>query len=68
MDESEEHESINSLYYRTLKSTVGAVFNVRHIISEVILGLPPFNVQNKVNQVKHHLKIIINETMSQRTL
>ena len=54
-------KDINCLYYKILKSTVGAVFNVRQSKIEVILGLPPVNIQNKVNQVKHYLKIITNE-------
>ena len=53
-------KDINSLYYKILKSTVGAVFNVRQSITEVILGLPPIYTQNKVNQIKHYLKININ--------
>lgn len=57
----ENMREINSLYYKILKSTVGAVFNVRQSIAEIILGLPPINIQNKVNQIKHYLKIILNE-------
>ena len=54
-------KDINSLYYKILKSTVGAVFNVRQTILEIILGIPPINIQNKVNQIKHYMKIITNE-------
>jgi hypothetical protein len=54
-------KDINSLYYKILKSTVGAVFNVRHSLTEIILGLPPVNIQNQVNQIKHYLKIITSE-------
>ena len=54
-------KDINSLYYKILKSTVGAVFNVRHSITEIILGLPPVSIQNQVNQIKHYLKIITSE-------
>ena len=54
-------KEINSLYYTMLKTSVGAVFNVRQSICEVILGLPPVHIQNKVNQVKHYLKIRIND-------
>ena len=54
-------KDINSLYYKILKSTVGAVFNVRQSIAEIILGRPPINIQNKVNQIKHYLKIISSE-------
>ena len=52
---------INSLYYKILKSTVGAVFNVRHSTAEIILGLPPISIQNRVNQIKHYLKIILSD-------
>ena len=44
-----------------MKSSIGAVFNVKRSIAEVILGLPPVNIQNKVNQIKHYLKININD-------
>ena len=54
-------KDINSLLYKILKTTVGAIFNVRQSISEVILGLPPVHIQNQVNQIKHYLKIIIND-------
>ena len=44
-----------------MKSSIGAVFNVKHSICEVILGLPPLHIQNKVNQIKHYLKINLND-------
>ena len=59
-------KDINSLLYKILKNTVGAVFNVRQSISEVILGLPPVHIQNKVNQIKHFLKIVINKVPEDR--
>ena len=54
-------KDINSLLYKILKTTIGAVFNVRQSIIEVILGLPPVHIQNQVNQIKHFLKVIIND-------
>ena len=54
-------KDINCLYYKILKSTIGAVFNVRQSISEIILGIPPISIQNKVNQIKHYLKIITSK-------
>ena len=54
-------KEINSLYYTMLKSAVGAVFHVRQSILEVILVIAPIHIQNKVNQIKHYLKININQ-------
>ena len=54
-------KDINSLYYKLLKTTVGAVFNIKRSTAEIILGLPPLAIQNKINMIKHYLKIIIND-------
>ena len=54
-------KEIHSLYYKLLKTTVGPVFNIRHSIAEIIVGLPPITIQNRVNQIKHYLKIIFND-------
>ena len=54
-------KDINKLYYKMIKSTVGAVFNVKQSLCELILGIPPIHIQNTVNQVKHYLKININK-------
>ena len=51
---------INKLWYKMAKSAVGAVFNVKNNILEVILGIPPLNVTNRVITVKHYLKAICN--------
>ena len=51
---------IESLWYRIIKAATGAVFNVRKCIAEVIVGLPPLKIQNKINTVKHYLKLNIN--------
>ena len=55
-------KEINKLYYKMIKSTVGAVFNVKHSICELIVGIPPIHIQNTVNQLKHYLKVIINRS------
>ena len=54
-------KDINSLYYKLLKTSIGAVFNIKQSIAEVIVGLPPIEIQNKINQIKHYLKLILNE-------
>ena len=59
-------KEINSLFYKILKTSVGAVFNIRQSISELILGLPPIHIQNRINQIKHYLKIIFNEVPEDR--
>ena len=51
---------IESLWYRIVKAATGAVFNVRKCIAEVIIGLPPLTIQNKINTVKHYMKLNIN--------
>ena len=57
----ETMKEINKLWYKMIKSTVGAVFNVRLSIAEVILGLPPPETVNTVNQIKHYLKLNIRK-------
>jgi len=52
-------EKIESLWYKLLKTAIGAVFNVSGTRAEVILGLPPLRTVNKVNTIKHYLKINI---------
>ena len=47
---------INSLWYKILKSITGAVLNVGQNIAEVILGVPPLQIQTKINSIKHFLK------------
>lgn len=55
----ENMKHINSLWYKILKSVTGAVFNINQNIAEVILGLPPIQIQTKVNSIKHFLKMNI---------
>ena len=50
-------KAIKQLWYKLVKSGVGAVFNIKLALGEVILGLPPLEVLQKVYSVKHYLKI-----------
>ena len=52
-------EQIRPLWYKILKAITGAVFNIKLEVAELILGLPPLSVQNKVNEIKHFLKLNI---------
>ena len=47
------------MWYKITKSTIGAVFNIRRSLAETIVGVPPIEVTNKVNTVKHLLKLNI---------
>lgn len=61
---SKNMSEINSLYYQILKTSVGAIFNVKQSICEIIVGVPPVHIQNKMNQIKHYLKLNINDVPS----
>ena len=50
---------IEGLWYKVLKSAIGAVFNVSQNTAEVLLGVLPLEIQNRVNTIKHLLKINI---------
>ena len=52
-------EEIQKLWYKILKATIGAVFNISASLAEVILGLPPLELQTKINRIKHFLKMNI---------
>ena len=54
-------EIINKIWYKLIKSTIGATFNVKQEIAEVILGLPPPKLQTSINQLKHYLKLNITK-------
>ena len=43
-----------------LKAATGAVFNVSIVVLEALLGIPPIVVTNKINSIKHFLKLNIN--------
>ena len=51
---------IESLWYKIVKASTGAVFNVRKSIAEVIIGIPPISIQKKINKIKHYLKLNLN--------
>ena len=36
--------------------SIGATYNVNQSIAEVITGLPPLSIWNKMNSIKHYLK------------
>ena len=49
---------LNKLWYKVAKSALGAVFNVHHSLTEVILGVPPLNITGRIVAVKHYLKAL----------
>ena len=59
-------KEINSLWYHILKSITGAVLNLGQNIAEVILGVPPLQIQTKVNSIKHFLKLNIKPAARDR--
>ena len=50
-------KQVNQMWYKLLKSAIGAVFNIKQEIAEVILGVPPIFISHKINSVKHILKL-----------
>ena len=52
---------LNSLSYKVAKSAVGAVFNDAISTLEVIVGIPPLQVQNRAIILKHYLKTIADQ-------
>ena len=59
-------KAIKQLWYKLVKSGVGAVFNIKLALREVILGMPPLEVLQKVYSVKHYLKIGIFQSDTDR--
>ena len=59
-------KEIEKLWYKIIKSTVGATFNVRKTVAEVILGIPPILIQNKMHKVKYYLKLNIKPAEEDR--
>ena len=49
---------IDKLWYSITKSSVGAIFHVNRSILEVIVGIPPLQIQKKIISIKHYLKAI----------
>ena len=54
-------EEVNKIWYKLFKSSVGATFNIKFSIDESILGVTPISIQTTINQVKHLLKLQIND-------
>ena len=52
---------LEPLWYKMIKSAIGAVFNVSLCLGEIILGIPPITITNKLNSIKHLLKINISQ-------
>ena len=57
---------INGLWYKIIKASIGAVYNIKLSTGELILGLPPLHIQNEINRIKHFLKIVINSSPGDR--
>ena len=51
---------IEQVWYKMLKSSLGAVFNVKLETAEAILGVLPIHISNRLNSIKHFLKLNIN--------
>ena len=47
------------IWHKVIKTSIGATFNVKTEICEVILGLPPFELFNEINTIKHFMKLNI---------
>ena len=50
---------VKSTWYKVLKSATGAVFNIKLETAEILLGVPPLETQNRINSIKHILKMNI---------
>ena len=50
---------IKKLWYKLIKTSIGAVLNISVSVAEVILGVPPLELQTKINRIKHFLKLNI---------
>ena len=59
-------KEIEKLWYKILKSAIGATFNLRKTTAEVILGIPPLMVQNSMNKLKYYLKLNIKPPKEDR--
>ena len=50
---------VEGTWYKVLKAATGAVFNIKQTSAEILLGVPPLEIQNRVNSIKHMLKMNI---------
>ena len=55
------HQNLN-LWCKVIKTSIGATFNVKTEICEIILGLPPLELFNGVNTIKHFMKLNIKKS------
>ena len=49
-----------------MKSAIGTTFNIRKLLAEIILGMLPLVIQNKMHQVKFYLKLNIKPAKEDR--
>ena len=57
---------IEQIWYKIIKSAIGATFNIRKSLAEIILGIPPLQIQNKMHTIKYYLKLNINPCKEER--
>lgn len=43
-------EDINQIWYKLIKSAVGATFNIKLTTGEIILGVPPISIQTSIDR------------------
>ena len=61
-------KDIDTVWYKILKSSVGAVFNIRRSTAEIIVGIPPLQIINQIHRIKHILKLRVCPTPGDRLL
>ena len=54
--------SVKNLWYKVIKTSIGATFNVKTEICEIILGLSPLELFNEVNTIKHFMKLNVKKS------
>ena len=59
-------KEIEKLWYKIMKSAIGATFNLRKTVEEVILGFPPLILPNEMNKLKFYLKLNIKPQKEDR--
>ena len=52
-------KEVEKVWYKVVKAAVGATFNIRKSVAEIIVGIPPIPIQNLMNKTKHILKLNI---------
>ena len=66
MDDNQEHSVDKWYLVRIVEAIIGAIYNVNQSIAEVITGLPPLSIWNKMNSIKHYLKTFQHSLVSKR--